>query len=183
MRYLAVLLVSFFVAVGIAATTLLATSPAAEAAGGGDVRKCGGGNIFLNADEKRTFALHNKERTDRNLKALCVHPDLQRAARSHSKDMIRRDYFTHDTKGRNEGACERIRRFGYRWSYCAENIAWGSGQRGEPDSIMRKWMESSGHRSNILNGKLREIGIGTYTGTFNGTPNATMYTADFGTRR
>ncbi len=44
-------------------------------------------------------------------------------------------------------------------------------------------MNSSGHRSNILNGKHREIGIGTYSGTFNGTRNATMYTADFGARR
>ena len=48
---------------------------------------------------------------------------------------------------------------------------------------MRAWMDSSGHRSNILNGKHREIGIGTYSGTFNGTRNATMYTVDFGTRR
>ncbi len=183
MRYLAVLLVSVFVAVGVAATTLLATSPAAEATGGGGVNKCGGGKISLNTDEKRTFALHNSERRDRGLKLLCVHPDLQRAARSHSKDMIERDYFSHDTKGRNEGACERVRRFGYGYSRCGENIAWGSGGMGEPDSIMRRWMDSSGHRGNILDGKYREVGIGTYTGTFNGTQNATMYTADFGTRR
>jgi uncharacterized protein YkwD len=181
MRYLAFLLIA--VALAVAATTVLATPPPAEAAGGGDVRKCGGGKIFLNADEKRTFTLHNRERRDRNMRTFCVHPKLQKAARSHSKDMIRRDYFSHDTKGRNESACERIRRFGYRYRYCAENIAWGSGPKGEPDSIMRAWMNSSGHRSNILNGKHREIGIGTHTGTFNGTRNATMYTADFGARR
>ncbi len=180
MRHLAFLLVA--VAVAVAATTLLATPPAAEAAGGGDVRKCGGGEIFLKADEKRVFVLHNGERKDRDLKPLCVHPKLQKAARSHSKDMIRRDYFSHDTKGRNESACERVRRFGYRYRYCAENIAWGSGQRGEPDSIMRMWMDSSAHRTNIFDGKYREIGIGTYMGTFNGTRNATMYTADFGAR-
>ena len=183
MRYLTFLLVAVFVAVAVAATTLLATPPAAEAAGGGAVRKCGGGRISLNADEKQSFALHNKERRDRNLKPFCVHPDLQRAARAHSEDMIRRDYFSHDTKGRNESPCERIRRFGYRYRHCGENIAWGSGQQGEPDSIMRMWMDSSGHRSTILDGKYREIGIGTFTGTFNGTPNATMYTADFGARR
>jgi uncharacterized protein YkwD len=171
------------VAVATAATIFLTTPPAAEAAGGGGVKKCGGGRISLNADEKRTLALHNRERRERNLRPFCVHPDLQRAARSHSKDMIRRDYFSHDTKGRNESACERVRRFGYRYRNCAENIAWGSGQNGEPDSRMRAWMGSRGHRTNILNGKLREIGIGTYKGTFNGTPNATMYTADFGARR
>ena len=182
MRYLAVLLAYVFVAVGIAAATLLTTSPAVEAAGGGEVRRCGGGKISLNADEKRTFTLHNRERRDRNLKPLCIHPKLQKAARSHSKDMIQRDYFSHDTKGRNESACERIRRFGYRYRHCAENIAWGSGPKGEPDSIMQNWMDSSGHRANILDGRYVEIGIGTYTGTFNGTRNATMYTADFGSR-
>lgn len=181
MRHLTFLLAA--VAVAVAVTTLLASPPAAEAAGGGDVRKCGGGKISLKADEKRTFVLHNRERRERNLRPFCVHPDLQRAARSHSKDMIRRDYFSHDTKGRNESACERIRRFGYRYRNCAENIAWGSGQQGEPDSIMRMWMNSSGHRSHILDGKLREVGVGTYSGTFKGTPNATMYTVDFGTRR
>lgn len=181
MRHLTFLLVA--VAVAVAATTFLATPPAAEAADGGNVRKCGGGKIFLKADEKRIFGLHNGERRDRNLRPLCVHPKLQKAARSHSKDMIRRDYFSHNTKGRNESACERVRRFGYRYRNCAENIAWGSGPKGEPDSITRMWMDSSGHRANILDKKFREIGVGTYSGTFKGTRNTTMYTADFGTRR
>ena len=183
MRYLAVLLVSVFVAVGVATTTLLAASPATEAAGGGDVKRCGGGTIFLNADEKQTFVLHNRERRERNTRALCAHPDLQRAARAHSKDMIRRDYFSHNTKGRGESACERIKRYGYPYSLCGENIAFGSGSYGEPGSIMDRWMKSDGHRRNILNGRFREVGIGAHTGTYKGTQNVTMYTADFGTRR
>jgi uncharacterized protein YkwD len=178
MRYLAVLLVSVFAAVGLAATTLLATSPAAEAAGGGDVKRCGGGMIFLNADEKQTFALHNRERRDRNITALCVHPDLQKAAWSHSKDMIQRDYFSHDTKGRNESSCQRIRRFGYHWHACGENIGYDS----TPNKMFNAWMRSSGHRRNILNGKFREVGIGAYTGNYKGF-ETTMYTADFGARR
>ena len=183
MRHLTVTLVSGFVAVGIAATTLLATPPAAEAAGGGDVKRCGGGTFFLNAAEKQTFVLHNRERRDRDKKALCVHPDLQRAARAHSKDMIRRDYFSHNTKGRNESACERIKRYGYPYRLCGENIAYGSGRYGQPGSIMDRWMKSDGHRRNILNGRFREVGIGTHTGTYKGFQNVTMYTADFGTRR
>jgi uncharacterized protein YkwD len=181
MRYVAFVFAA--VAVATAATNFLATPPAAEAAGGGRVDKCGAGKIFLNADEKRTFVLHNRERRERGIRRLCVHPDLQRAARSHSKDMIQRDYFSHDTKGRNESACERVRRFGYRYSNCAENMAWGSGQNGEPENRMRAWMDSSAHRAHILDGKLHEVGIGTYKGNFNGTQNATMYTVDFGTRR
>lgn len=180
----------------VAAMVLAATSavgvsaidpPNAEAASGGYVKKCGGGKIFLKAKEKRSFALHNKIRHNHNLKPFCVHPKLQRAARAHSKDMIRRDYFSHDTKGKYTFD-RRLKSFGYtargfRYYTIGENIAYGSGSRGAPRNIMRAWMKSPGHRRNILNGRFREIGIGTYTGkykTYNGT---TMYTADFGTRR
>jgi len=176
-------LISLLVAATVAAATFLAVPLAAEAAGGGDVKRCGGGTIFLNVDEKQTFVLHNSERRDRKINALCVHPDLQRAARAHSKDMIRHDYFSHNTKGRGESACERIKRYGYPYSLCGENIAYGSGLYGEPDNIMDPWMKSDGHRRNILNGKFREVGIGTHTGTYKGTQNVTMYTADFGVRR
>ena len=97
--------------------------------------------------------------------------------------MIRRDYFSHDTKGRDEDACERLRRDGYRWQACAENIAGGAGSYGEPGNTMRRWMKSSGHRRNILDGKLKEVGIGTYTGTYKGTNGVTVYTVDFGSRK
>ena len=158
------------VALGI----LAVEAPVAQAAGGGYVKKCGGGKIFLNASEKKAFELHNAARRDRNLRALCVHPALQRAARAHSKDMIQRDYFSHDTKGRNEGACERIRRYGYRWRECGENIGYNS----TPDSMFRAWMGSSGHRRNILNGRFREVGVGAYAGDYGGY-RTTMYTVDF----
>lgn len=91
------------------------------------------------------------------------------------------------SKGR--GSFEkRLKRFGYtpkgyKFYMVAENIAYGSGSYGEPKSIMRSWMKSRHHRHNILNGKFREIGIGTYTGTYKGTKGVTMYTADFGVRQ
>lgn len=151
-------------------------APEAAAAGGGYVKKCGGGKILLNADEKTTFAKHNNIRRDRGLKTFCVHPALQRAARTHSKDMIQRDYFAHGNVGK------RLDKFGYDWRTYGENIAYGSGTKGQPASIMRGWMESSGHRANILNNNFREIGVGTHTGTYKGTRNVTMYTADFGAR-
>jgi cysteine-rich secretory family protein len=73
--------------------------------------------------------------------------------------MIERDYFSHDTKGRNEDACERIRRYGYAWRVCGENI----GSYPDPDSMFNAWMGSSGHRANILSAKSREVGIGART--------------------
>lgn len=180
MKYLAVLLVSVLAACAFAAAGLLGDPPAAEAAGT-TAKKCGGGRISLKTEEKKSLVLHNRRRTERNLKPLCVHPRLQEAARAHSKDMIRRDYFSHGTKGRNEGACERVTRYGFR--ACGENIAWGTGSKGSPGYIMRSWMKSDGHRRNILGNAYREVGIGTYTGTYDGRQNATMYTADFGSRR
>ena len=163
---------------GILALGILAVgAPTAQAAGGGYVNKCGGGKMLLNAEEKRTFALHNAARRDRDLKPLCVHPALQKAARAHSKDMIERDYFSHDTEGRDEDACERVRRYGYRWSACGENIGYDS----TPDKMFNAWMQSSGHRRNILDGGFREVGVGAHTGNY-GDYKTTMYTVDFGAR-
>ncbi len=187
MKYLILVPVTFFLAVATAMGVSAVDPSVAEAARSGSVKKCGGGKIFLNAKEKRTFALHNKIRRNHKMRTLCVNPKLKRAARSHSKDMIRRDYFSHNTKGRGSFA-KRLKRFGYtsggyKYYTTGENIAYGSGRKGNPGRIMRAWMKSSGHRHNILNRKFREIGIGTYTGNWNGHKGVTMYTADFGTRR
>jgi uncharacterized protein YkwD len=141
------------------------------------VKTCGGGTMQLDAKEERTLRLHNRARESRGIRPLCVHPALTRAARSHSADMIRKDRLWHGNVGR------RLKRFGYHWRTYGENIALGSGSRGSPKSIFRNWMKSRGHRSNILNRRFREIGIGVDTGTFKGTKGVTMYTVDFGTRR
>ena len=152
MKYLPVVLAIIL----CAAAGLGALDSPAEAAGGGYVSRCGGGKIFLHAKEKRLLALHNNARRDRDLRALCVSPALQRAARAHSKDMIQRDYFSHYTKGKNEGACTRITNFGYNWSSCAENIGYNS----TPEGMFRTWMNSAGHKANILNCGFKNIGVG-----------------------
>jgi uncharacterized protein YkwD len=166
-----------FVAIFLAAAGLGAVDSSAEAAGGGYVSRCGGGKIFLHAKEKRLLTLHNNARKNHGLRPLCVSRALQKAARAHSEDMIRRDYFSHYTKGTNEDACARIRRFGYRWSYCGENI----GYNATPRRMFRSWMGSSGHRRNILDPKFRNVGIGARTGYYFRS-KTTMYTVDFGTR-
>ena len=48
---------------------------------------------------------------------------------------------------------------------------------------MKNWMNSRGHKKNVVNGKLRQIGVGTHTGTYKKHRDVTMYTADFGARR
>lgn len=177
LRYVTTILASVFVVTAIALAVSAVGPPAVEAASGGYVAKCGGGKILLNAKEKRSFVLHNKVRNDRNLRPFCVHPALQKAARAHSRDMIRRDYFSHYTKGSGEDPGTRLKRSGYRWRTYGENIGYNS----TPDAMFKAWMRSDGHRKNIVNGAFREIGIGTYTGNYRGF-RTTMYTADFGTR-
>jgi uncharacterized protein YkwD len=151
------------------------------------VKTCGGGTIEVNSNEKRMLELHNKARTERGLKALCVHPALTRAARAHSKEMLDKDYTSHNSFN-GETIQQRLERFGYTfdgYSYYAigENITWGCGSYGAPDRRFKWWMSSSSHRSNILSKKFREVGIGVLTGTFKSCDNVTMYTADFATRR
>jgi uncharacterized protein YkwD len=81
----------------------------------------------------------------------------------------------------------RILRTGYArnqgWSL-GENIAWGTGDLGTAGSIQRAWMESPGHRANILRPQFREIGIGIAVGApVPGGDEGATYTTDFGVRR
>lgn len=178
------LLASFFVAT-VFTVGVSATEPAVSKAAtpnGGYVHKCGGGRIFLNSKEKRVFILHNRIRRRHHLRTFCLNPKLERAARSHSRSMIRRDYFSHNSYN---GApfYRRISHFHYRYHFVGENIAWGNGRYSTPDNTMRRWMHSPEHRHNILNGKFHQIGVGTRTGNFKNHRGATMYTTDFGTPR
>lgn len=81
-----------------------------EASGGARVETCDGGSIRLNAAENRLVELHNEARTQRGLEPLCVNPTLTEAARSHSEDMIEKDYFAHTFPG-GESLGERLKRF------------------------------------------------------------------------
>lgn len=178
-------LTTLFLSIILAAVTAVgvgAVEPSTAAAADTYAPKCGGGKILLAAKEHQMFKLHNKTRINRDLPRLCVHPALQKAARAHSKDMIARDYFSHDTKGTNEEFSDRLIRYGYRWRIAAENLALGSGAKGAPGDRFQAWMKSPSHKPNILDRRFREIGIGAATGTYQGTANTTIYTADFGAR-
>src|SRR5215218_1607556 len=134
------------------------------------IATCDGGTIQLNDNEKRMLEFHNKARKNRGLKALCVHPTLTKAARAHSEEMLDKDYASHNSFN-GETVKERLERFGYTcdgYSFCAygENIAWGSGSYGDPDKIFHWWMNSPGHRSNILKKSFREVGIGVMKGSY-----------------
>ena len=171
----------------VAALGVSALTPHKADAGLVTARTCGGGSIEVTNTEKNMLERHNRTRNRHGLKALCVSRALTSAARAHSQDMLNKDYASHNSLS-GESVKQRLVRYGYTssgYSYYAigENIAWGCGSHGSPGYIFDWWMHSSAHRSNILNKKFRQVGIGARTGTFKTCRQATMYTVDFGTRR
>ncbi len=119
----------------------------------------------------QVIGLTNAQRAKAGCPALRADTRLTRAAQAHSSDMAARGVLSHNSAAGDPGA--RIRAVGYSARGWAENIA--SGQRG-PSEVVDAWMRSPGHRANILNCGLRDIGVGLAQGR-NGTP---YWTQDFG---
>jgi uncharacterized protein YkwD len=166
---------------------LLATAPAAM----GGVRACEAAgarpsNVAKRTVVRATLCTINAQRDRYGLRPLKLNRRLSKAARGHARDMVRRDYFAHDSLGGGT-FLDRIRRSGYlrgarSWSV-GENLAWGSHARSAPRAITDMWMNSPGHRANILSSSFREVGIGLALGAPNGGGQAATYATEFGTRR
>ncbi|MFG2331529.1 sigma-70 family RNA polymerase sigma factor [Streptomyces sp. NPDC048604] len=116
----------------------------------------GGGGSSSAAQQ--VVALVNSERSKAGCGPVTGNALLDRAAQGHSEDMAARDFFDH-TNPDGDGPGERVTAAGYRWSTYGENIAMG--QR-TPQDVMNSWMNSPGHRANILNCSFKEIGIGIH---------------------
>jgi uncharacterized protein YkwD len=114
-----------------------------------------------------TLCLLNGERADRGLATLRPNDRLRRAALVHGNDMIAHTFFSHSGRNGSQPA-QRIRASGYLsggggWRI-GENLAWGTGDLASPKAIMAAWMNSTGHRANILQPAYREIGFGVLAG-------------------
>lgn len=164
---------------------LLVAAPSASAAGAcSAAAHASPSKASKRALVRATLCVLNAHRARNNVRPLRLSPRLSKAARRHSRAMARRNFFSHDSLG-GASFVDRIRRAGYlrgarSWSV-AENIAYGSGRRSTPASIGRAWMNSAGHRANILSRSYRAIGIGIASGTPGGGGGGT-YTTDFGRR-
>ncbi len=106
--------------------------------------------------EWQTAALVNMERRINKLYDLAWDDLLFVAARAHSDDMATYDYFSHTSLDGRTPA-ERITAAGYAWNACGENIAAGYAT---PEAAMQAWMNSSGHRANILSTTFCDLGVG-----------------------
>lgn len=105
--------------------------------------------------EQRIFELTNERRAENGVRALTWSEEIAVVARSHSQDMVTRNYFNHNSP---EGVTpfQRLTIGGISYSTAGENIA----TAGTAELIMNAWMNSPGHKANILNGAFGKIGIG-----------------------
>ncbi|PEL10796.1 hypothetical protein CN601_12310 [Bacillus sp. AFS017336] len=110
----------------------------------------------LSAYESKVVELTNAERTKAGLKPFTVNATLSKTARLKSQDMTDKNYFDHNSPTYGS-PFDMMKQFGITYSYAAENIA--KGQK-TPEEVVTAWMNSAGHRANILNPNLTQIGVG-----------------------
>lgn len=110
----------------------------------------------VTAFESEVIRLVNEARAANGLQPLTANWELSRVARYKSQDMADRSYFSH-TSPTYGSPFQMIRAFGLSFRTAGENIAYG--QR-TPQQVFQGWMNSSGHRANILSASYTQIGVG-----------------------
>ena len=106
--------------------------------------------------ESEVIRLVNDIRRQNGLSALSANWELSRVARYKSQDMVDNRYFSHNSPTYGT-PFQMIKAFGLSYRTAGENIAYG--QR-TPQAVVNAWMNSSGHRANILNPSYTQIGVG-----------------------
>ena len=106
--------------------------------------------------ENQVITLTNQQRAKNGLKALTPDWELSRVARYKAMDMRDKNYFSHTSPTYGD-PFTMMKNFGIHYSWAAENIAAG---QTTPQEVVNAWMNSSGHRANILSAKATYIGVG-----------------------
>jgi uncharacterized protein YkwD len=157
----------------------LAAKPDVDGCTGSWLRPTAANDVQVRA---ATLCLINAQRARHQLAPLTENTMLDRAAELHSVDMAKRNYFEHsDPDGVQPDA--RIVQQGYPPILVGENLAWGETVKSTPAAIVSMWMQSPGHRANILEPGYREIGIGMAYDAPEAQPvpkHAAIYTTTFG---
>ncbi len=128
-------------------------------------------NIVSQAYEKQVFDLTNSIRKRHNLVLLTWNEDAANVARGHSLDMLENDFFDHISATSGHELSDRISEYGIDYERIGENIAMGYNDSIEAHEA---WMNSKGHRSNILENSFKTLGVGV---------KAHYYTQNFVTYR
>ena len=113
-------------------------------------------NSSVSSYESEVVRLVNAERTKRGLSPLAHNWQVSRVARYKSEDMQKNRYFSH-TSPTYGSPFQMLKSFGITYRTAGENIAKG---QSTPAAVVNAWMNSSGHRANILNSSFTEIGVG-----------------------
>jgi uncharacterized protein YkwD len=177
----------FTAALGTALVVLALATPAGASAAG----DCPNADLLPTADNmadinQATLCLLNAERAANGLGALTENASLSRASLAFSQQMVDQSFFAHVAPDGTD-LVARLTAVGYLgntggdWSV-GENIAWAQGALSTPRNVMQAWMNSTGHRENILNADYAEIGLGTVQGVPQPGQPGTTFTTDFGAR-
>ena len=103
--------------------------------------------------------LVNEERVKAGVKSLTLNSRLTTAAATYAVNMATEDFFSHFDPDQKTSPADRIHNVGYSWQRCGENIAAGNS---DPKATMTQWMNSPGHKANILNPEFTELGVGYF---------------------
>jgi uncharacterized YkwD family protein len=110
----------------------------------------------ISSEENKVLELVNRERAKQGLQMLTGNSELTRVARKKCQDMINKNYFAHESPTYGS-PFQMMEAEGIRFSAAGENIA--KGQR-SAEEVMSAWMNSPGHRSNIMSPAYTELGVG-----------------------
>jgi uncharacterized protein YkwD len=175
------------------AVTLLATVVAALAAPAGahasaQTAPCAGADLVPDAGNlaqvgQATLCLLNDERAAAGLRPLSYSAALTQPSAAYSTRMVSENFFAHESP---DGSTLESRLAAARYIapdgdwFVGENLAWGQGNLATARSIAIAWMNSPGHRHNILEPEFTEVGIGIVPGTPGDPTWGATYTTDFG---
>jgi uncharacterized protein YkwD len=175
------------------AATLLATALVALAAPAGahasaQTAACPGADLVPDASNlaqvgQATLCLLNDERAAAGLRPLAYSAPLTTPSAAYSTKMVAENFFAHESPD-GSTLTSRLTAAGYidpdgDW-FVGENLAWGQGNLATARNIAVAWMNSPGHRHNILEPEFTEVGIGIVPGTPGDPSWGATYTTDFG---
>jgi uncharacterized protein YkwD len=175
-------------AVALLATVVAALAAPAGAHASAQDAVCPGADAVPTAAtigqaSQATLCLLNNERAAAGLRPVAETPELTQPSAAYSARMVAENFFAHVSPD-GSTLVDRLTAARYiapdgDWTV-GENIAWGQGDLGTPRNIVVAWMNSPGHRHNILTGEFTQIGIGIALGTPGDAAWGATYTTDFG---
>lgn len=169
--------------IAVAAILILWTTPSPAAAKACANQNAVPGQVSASTAERATFCLLNKQRTKRDVPKLKRNKLLDKPSAQHSRLMVKQNCFEHVCPG-EASLGERLDAYlGDEGGGYGENLAYGGGELGSPRAIVKAWMNSEGHRRNILDPDFVHIGIGIVWGSpVRVGGSGGTYTTDFGYR-